>query len=137
MMEAFWKGESSSVEEYISDFLLSTISYHDYHENYYHAFLTGIFIGLGYEVQSNKEQGLGRSDIQVLDPINLRLIVIEAKKSVAESDMDIDCDKAASQIIEKGYNQKPTNYKSILCYAVSFYQKQARVKLVCKDESKK
>ena len=31
------------------------ISYHDYREDFYHAFLAGIFTGAGYMVDSNKE----------------------------------------------------------------------------------
>ena len=136
LMEALWSGDEKTSTNLVSDFLLDTISFHDYHEDYYHAFLTGIFVGLGYEVESNKELGLGRPDLQVKDPINHRLLVIEAKKSFKESDMDTDCDKAASQIIEKGYNQRPAAYNTILCYAVSFFQKQAKLKLVYKDSKK-
>ena len=40
-----------------------TISYHDYKEDFYHAFLAGIFAGAGYVVQSNKEHGEGGSEI--------------------------------------------------------------------------
>ena len=35
--------------------LRRTISYHDYREDFYHAFLAGIFTGAGYMVDSNKE----------------------------------------------------------------------------------
>ena len=56
-----------------------TISYHDYKEDFYHAFLAGIFAGAGYVVQSNKEDGEGRSDIVVLDSRNGRVAVFEAK----------------------------------------------------------
>lgn len=45
----------------LSDLLWHTISYIDYHEDYYHAFVTGIFVGRGkYAVKSNKERGHGR-----------------------------------------------------------------------------
>ena len=42
-----------------------TTSYHDYKQGFYHAFLAGIFAGVGYNVQSNKEHGEGRSDIVI------------------------------------------------------------------------
>ena len=133
MMEAFWNGDDKSLTKIISEFLTETISYHDYHEDYYHAFLTGLFVGLGYTVKSNTEEGLGRPDIQIRDLLKQRLIVIEAKKSKAKADMSLDCDKAHNQIIEKEYNKIPVGYNSILCYAVAFFQKKAMVKLVCKD----
>ena len=44
-----------------------TISYHDYREDFYHAFLAGIFAGARYVVESNREHGEGRSDVIVFD----------------------------------------------------------------------
>ena len=53
--------------------LRRTIGYHDYRENFYHAFLAGIFTGAGYRVDSNKKHGEGRSDVAVYDSINARV----------------------------------------------------------------
>lgn len=47
--------------------LRKTISYNDYKEDFYPAFLAGIFAGAGYTVDSNKEHGEGRSDVVVYD----------------------------------------------------------------------
>ena len=44
-----------------------TTSYHDYKQDFYHAFRAGIFAGVGYNVQSNKEHGEGRSDIVIIN----------------------------------------------------------------------
>lgn len=59
-----------------------TISYHDYKEDFYHAFLAGIFAGAGYSVESNKEHGEGRSDIVVSDIVNGRVAVFEVKSQM-------------------------------------------------------
>ena len=64
MIDAFWSCDERTASRTISDLLWKTISYNDYHEDYYHAFLAGAFVGLGYEVESNKEKGLGRSDME-------------------------------------------------------------------------
>lgn len=61
--------------------LCRTISYHDHREDFYHAFLAGIFTGAGYMVESNKEHGEGRNDIVVSDPVNGQAAVFEAKYS--------------------------------------------------------
>ena len=108
----------------------NTISYNDYHEDYYHAFLAGIFVGRGYAVESNKEKGLGRPDILLKDRKNRRAIIIEAKRSDKASDMDRDCDKAIKQIIDEKYAEGITGYEKVLCYGIAFYQKQAKVKLL-------
>lgn len=49
----------------------------DYHEDYYHAFIAGLFVGRGYETESNKERGLGRPDLQLKDIDNRRTMLIE------------------------------------------------------------
>ena len=133
MMEAFWSQDAEGAGKIVSELLWKTISYNDYHEDYYHAFLAGAFVGIGYEVESNKEKGLGRPDILLKDEDNRRAIIIEAKKSDKESDMDKDCDEAIDQIITKKYTEGLYGYEQILCYGVAFFQKQAKVKLLSKQ----
>lgn len=128
LINALWKGDEEDAARLISDLLWYTISYNDYHEAYYHAFLVGIFVGRGYNVESNKKKGLGRPDLLIKDKRNRRAIIIEAKKSNKESDMDKDCDKAIEQIIREKYGEGLYGYTEILCYGVSFFQKQAKVK---------
>lgn len=130
MMEALWNGDEQETSGIISDLLWKTISYNDYHEDYYHAFLAGVFVGLGLEVESNKEKGLGRPDILLKDDDNRRIIIIEAKRSMKEADLDKDCDGAIDQIIEGKYAEGLYGYTRILCYGISFFQKQVKVKLM-------
>jgi hypothetical protein len=130
MMEAFWNQDAEEAGRTLSELLWRTISYNDYHEDYYHAFLAGAFVGIGYEVESNKEKGLGRPDILLKDEDNRRAIIIEAKKSKKEADLDKDCDEAINQIITEKYAEGLYGYKQILCYGVAFFQKQAKVKLL-------
>ena len=128
MMEAFWNQDAEGAGRILSELLWRTISYNDYHEDYYHAFLAGAFVGIGYEVESNKEKGLGRPDILLKDEDNRRAIIIEAKKSEKEADLDKDCDEAIDQIITEKYAEGLYGYEQILCYGVAFFQKQAKVK---------
>lgn len=128
LIKALWESDEEGAARRISNLLWCTISYNDYNEAYYHAFLTGIFAGRGYHIASNKECGLGRPDILVKDKKNRRAIVIETKKSEKESDMDKDCDKAIQQIIREKYGEGLYGYTEILCYGIAFFQKQAKVK---------
>ena len=128
MIEALWRGDEQEASEAISNLLWKTISYNDYHEDYYHAFLAGAFVGLGYEVESNKEKGLGRPDIFLKDDDNRRVIIIETKRSKKEDNLDQDCDRAVNQILSKKYAEGLYGYTQILCYGIAFFQKQARVK---------
>jgi len=130
LLNSLWDSDEKRATEVVSELLWNTISYNDYHEDYYHAFLAGVFVGRGYSVESNKEKGLGRPDIFLKDRRNRRAIIIEAKKSDKESDLDKDCDKAVRQITDEKYAEGIPGYEQILCYGVAFFQKQARVKLL-------
>ena len=128
LMTALWDGDEDTATRLISDFLWDTISYHDYHEDYYHVFLTGIFVGLAYGVKSSLEQGLGRTDITVTDRKKRRAIIIEAKKSASEDRMEKDCVEALAQIDKNRYVDGLKGYTSVMCYGVAFFRKGARVK---------
>ena len=130
LINALWESNEAEAAKRISDLLWNTISYNDYHEDYYHAFLTGIFVGRGYSVESNKEKGLGRPDILLKDKKNRRAIIIEAKRSKREADMDKDCEGAITQIVTERYAEGLYGYTQIFCYGISFFQKQAKVKRV-------
>lgn len=127
LMTALWNGDDTAASKKISDFLWQTISYMDYHEDYYHAFLAGIFVGRGYEVESNKERGLGRPDIKLTDKANRRILIIEAKKSDSAEQMEYDCNEAIKQIEDREY-AKGLDEWNVACYGVAFFRKRALVK---------
>lgn len=129
LMEALWNGDEAKASEILSDLLWHTISYMDYHEDYYHAFLTGIFMGRGgYIVRSNEERDLGRPDIDLRDKKNRRALILEAKKSDRKEDMEKDCEEALRQIRDKEYAKDLEGYRQVLSYGISFYKKTAMVK---------
>ena len=129
LMNAFWNRDADTATKLMSKLLFKTISYNDYHENYYHAFLAGIFAGLGYDVESNKEMGLGRSDIIIRDYSEQRAMVIETKHSKSESSLDQDSKKAVRQINEKEYADELDGYELVLKYGIAFYKKKCLIKL--------
>lgn len=128
LFDAVWSGDSVSITEEMNKLLRKTISYHDYREDFYHAFLAGIFAGAGYTVDSNKEHGEGRSDIVVYDLVNCRVAVFEAKYSTALSRLSMDCDAALWQIDERMYAKEfEDDYDTVLCYGISFFKKRCLV----------
>ena len=129
ILDSFWQKNETEATRLISDLLWNTISFNDYHEDYYHAFLTGIFVGHGYSVESNKEKGLGRPDIMIKDKKRRRAIIIEAKRVDKESNLEKYCDIALNQIVDQKYAEGLSGYEQILCYGIAFYQKQAKVKI--------
>lgn len=129
LFAAVWKGDSEAVTKEMTALLRRNISYHDYREDFYHAFLAGIFTGAGYMVDSNKEHGEGRSDIVVYDPVNSRVAVFEAKYAKTMEKMEAECERALSQIDDRMYTKEyEEDYDHILCYGISFFRKRCMVK---------
>lgn len=129
LFEAVWSGDSEGLTEEMSRLLRRTISYHDYREDFYHAFLAGIFAGAGYTVESNREHGEGRSDVAVYDPVNGRAAVFEAKYAQSLQDMEKSCEAALKQMDERQYAEAlEDDYDSVLCYGISFFRKRCLVR---------
>ena len=129
LFHAVWNGDSGNLTKEMNVLLRRTISYHDYKEDFYHAFLAGIFTGAGYMVDSNKEHGEGRSDVVVYDPINSRVAVFEAKYTKSLDKLESECDAALQQIDDRMYAKEyEDDYDQILCYGISFFKKRCMVK---------
>ena len=130
LFDAVWSGKAEALTEQMNKLLRKTISYHDYKEDFYHAFLAGIFAGAGYEVDSNKEHGEGRSDVVVLDPEGDRVAIFEAKYSRTQDAMSKDCAAALQQIEDRQYAKEfEDDYDSALCYGIAFYKKRCLVRM--------
>lgn len=128
LFDAVWKNDCELLTQEMNKLLRKTISYHDYKEDFYHAFLAGIFAGAGYSVESNKEHGEGRSDIVVSDIVNGRVAVFEVKKSNALADLVSDCEAALAQIDDRMYAKEfEDDYDEVLCYGISFFKKRCLV----------
>ena len=128
IFQALWNQKPEIITREMNLLLWNTISYHDYKEDFYHAFLAGIFAGAGYEVESNKEHGEGRSDVVVYDSVNGRVAIFEAKYSKTLQDMTEDCKRAIRQISDRMYAKDfQDDYDQICCYGISFYKKRCMV----------
>lgn len=131
LFRAWWDGRADQLTQYVTDLLFGTISYFDYREDFYHAFVAGLFSGAGYDVRTNSEQGTGRADIVVKEQERRRAIVIEVKWSGKRGiSLDRECDEAIRQIGEKQYirNLQLEGYRTVLCYGAAFLGKQCLIK---------
>ncbi len=129
LFAAVWNGDAERVTDEMTRLLRKTISYHDYKEDFYHAFFAGIFAGAGYNVESNRENGEGRSDIIVQDYAGDRAAVFEVKYSNTLKELSGDCSKALAQIDERMYAEElEEDYSRVVCYGMSFYKKRCLVK---------
>lgn len=130
LIEAIWKKDVSVMSSEITKILKKTISYFDYSESFYHAFLAGVLTGAGQFVSTNPETGEGRSDIVLEDLDNDRVFIFELKRTKAESDMEKAYFAALNQIRDKHYDDEYIDsYDEIIHYGVAFYKKKCLVKL--------
>ncbi len=129
LFSALWNGDTARLQDIINDTLFDTISYHDYQESFYHAFLAGLLSRKGYKVESNYENGLGRSDIVIKDRKNRRAAVIETKITDSESRLISACEEALKQINKKQYavSVQRAGYRQVISLGIAFYHKQCCV----------
>ena len=129
LFDAMWSGDAETLTAEINKLLYKTISYHDYKEDFYHAFLTGILAGSGCAVESNREHGEGRSDIVMYHPDRPQVVLFEAKYAKALNGLEASCAAALQQIEDRQYAKEfEEDYDSVLCYGIAFYKKRCLVK---------
>ena len=129
LFDAVWSGNIETLTEEMNELLRKTISYHDYKEDFYHAFLAGIFTGAGYSVDSNRERGEGRSDVVVRNSSKGRVALFEAKYAKTLDGLEASCEAALQQIEDRQYAKDfADDYDDILCYGIAFYKKRCLVK---------
>ena len=130
LFDAMWSGDAETLTAEINKLLYKTISYHDYKEDFYHAFLTGILAGSGCAVESNREHGQGRSDIVVYHPERPQVVLFEAKYAKTLNGLEASCAAALQQIEDRQYAKEfEEDYDSVLCYGIAFYKKRCLVRM--------
>lgn len=120
-----------TMERELSMNLMETVSFYDYKEDYYHGYTAGLLKFMeGYIVKSNRESGLGRSDILVLSaPYDGVAVIIETKVADTFAELEDAAKKALAQIEEKQYDAelKLEGYHTFFKYGFAFYKKLCRV----------
>ena len=131
LIRALENGDCQSAAAFISDQLMDTISYFDYKESYYHGFMVGLCSGMeGYQVQSNRESGLGRADLILREKKFMgRAMILELKVAERFAEMEERCREALAQIEQQNYEAElvADGYSPILKYGVCFFKKGCKM----------
>lgn len=111
--------------------ILDTKASDDMKENFYHGLLLGLLRGSNPDwlIKSNRESGVGFSDI-LIKPENPDLgIVIEVKYAKEFKGLDAACDAAMAQIKQKRYDEtlRDEGRCDILAYGIAFCRKRCKV----------
>ncbi|MGN0715190.1 MAG: AAA family ATPase [Anaerovoracaceae bacterium] len=127
LIHALEEGNCQEAAQLISDQLMESISYFDYAENYYHGFMTGLLTGTGkYDVESNREKGMGRPDIVLREKKFMGYaMILELKVAGTFRDMEARCDEALKQIEKLQYARplEEDGYRPVMKYAICFFKK--------------
>ena len=138
LFNAIINADVETFENEVTEWLNDGISFYDNYESFYHGFLAGLLLKRkNYRIESNREQGKGRSDITICEFIRRTIaVVIEIKVAEDIDGLDKACDDALKQIETNKYDDtfKRQQYKKILKYDVAFCSdKVCRVKLAKQD----
>jgi hypothetical protein len=130
--QAVIEGDLEVIRREINTFLMNTISYNDYAEDFYHGVMVGILSGIkGYTVRSNRESGMGRPDLLVSAKSGETAFVFEFKyaKSRKVADLEEKCKEAILQIEERQYAHEleEEGYQAIMKYGIAFSGKGCRI----------
>lgn len=131
LYRAMEEKNTGKMGEILTEQLFSVISFYDSAENFYHGFLAGILSqSEKYLVKSNRESGLGRSDLIVKTPsLRGRAFLLEVKVSDSMKHLEQDAKKAVQQIWDKNYMEelKLEGYEQIDAFGIAFYRKDCEV----------
>ena len=105
----------------------------DSYEGFYHGFLLGLLKGKSdWTILSNREAGMGRSDIQIENATGELGMIIETKRAKSRNDMEAQCDAALKQILEREYAEPliDDGANEVWSYGIAFFKKKCSVKSV-------
>ena len=132
--EAFPKGDVTTIQEMLHDYLWDSISVRDtavrrhMKENFYHGMLLGLLQSQdSWLVRSNAETGEGYSDISIQTPERIGMII--ELKYADDGNLEAACSEALKQIEEKKYAEglKYRSMKKVIKYGISFCEKECMV----------
>lgn len=131
LYQALMNKNTKAIEKELSKNLMETISFYDYREDYYHGFTAGLLKSINNcIVKSNRESGLGRSDIILLSPSYEGIaVILELKVADSITDLESLSEKARRQIEEKKYDAelRLEGYHTFFLYGIAFYKKICKV----------
>ena len=139
LLKSLITGDITTFEKIFRNLVDSAFSYFDtsgnQSENFYHAFVLGLLVNLreDYQVNSNRESGLGRYDVMLIPNDSEKLGIVMEFKQVDQyegEDLDSAVKKALEQIEEKNYRQElvDTGCQQILELGLAFAGKRVKIK---------
>lgn len=107
-ISVIFKNDIKLLQELLERFMMESVSSFDgTNESFYHGMMLGLcaVVSNRYRINSNRESGLRRSDIELYPTNKSNLgFIFELKYAKSESELDSMAQKAIDQIEEKKYD---------------------------------
>ena len=134
-IEACFNGDATEAGAQLSDLLFDAISYYDYNEVFYHAFTAGLFAGNSFtRVKSNREQGLGRPDLLIINHPKRQALIIECKVAKSDDALEAQADAALKQIDEQRYDAELDPRLRVIKLGLSFKGKKCCARSAIREQ---
>jgi len=132
LYRALLDGDAETVQKELGNFLLETISYMDAKEAFYHGVLLGVLAGMcNFTAKSNRETGLGRSDIVLRHTSGRgKAVILELKYTHDMREIVNLSEEAVKQIEDGKYAEELETecYTDIVKYGIAFCKKSCEVR---------
>lgn len=120
------------MKQVIDHVLMQSISFYDSAEAFYHGLMLGLFQGWeDYNIKSNRESGMGRSDL-IFYPENVEApaIIMELKQVQKKKEILPACKDALQQIEDQQYDYEllDDGYE-VIKYGICFCGKSCMVEV--------
>lgn len=130
LYEAFEVGDAETIASYLNRQLITTASFYDARESFYHGFLPALLsAGAQWQVPRNVEIRNGRCDVIVEREDGQFGFVVELKVIHDRAQLDNACEAALKQMEDRDYPALLRRFgvEDIRAYGVAFCEKRCRV----------
>jgi len=126
IFNALWEGDAKTAEKEISKLLFMAISYDDKGDTFYHAFVKGLFAGVGYEAVTNWGYDKDKPDVAILDRKNRRALAFDVRHAKDEESLGQAAKEAVNQIRGKKHEEAyiEEGFNAVISYGIAFKSKR-------------
>jgi len=126
IFNALWEGDAKTAEKEISKLLFMAISYDDKGDTFYHAFVKGLFAGVGYEAVTNWGYDKDKPDVAILDRKNRRALAFDVRHAKDEESLGQAAKEAVNQIRGKKHEETyiEEGFNAVISYGIAFKSKR-------------
>ena len=135
IIEALLSRNIDEAASLLSVHLFESMSYFNYGEDFYHAFIAAYLKIQGWNLVTDREYGTGRPDILLRNTDKTKAIIIEVKHAKKEANLAAMLKEAVSQCIrEECIKGAKAEFENVACYGLACWEKKCVIKEVKEND---